>query len=94
MELRLAEAWLRPVYYLKVERVCKADEASVHFPGAVNSKFTTKLSFERPSTYPTLPTYRIIDSEGRVVDKDRAPIEVGGEEVTAWYKNMLTGACP
>ncbi|KAI4205610.1 MAG: hypothetical protein LQ348_001178 [Seirophora lacunosa] len=62
----------------------------VHFPGAVDSKFTTKLSFERPSTHPAIPTYRFMDSDGVVVDEGRDP-GVTDEEVLTWYKNMLTG---
>ena len=65
---------------------------SVHFPGAVNSKFTTKLSFERPSTHSTIPTYRVMDSDGVVVDKARTLAAVSDEEVLTWYKNMVTGA--
>ncbi|KAL9591275.1 MAG: hypothetical protein Q9179_007888 [Wetmoreana sp. 5 TL-2023] len=53
---------------------------SVHFPGAVDSKFTTRLSFERPSTHPAIPTYRFMDSDGVVVDKAREP-DVSDEEV-------------
>ncbi|KAL9578094.1 MAG: hypothetical protein Q9212_005940, partial [Teloschistes hypoglaucus] len=61
----------------------------VHFPGAVDSKFTTRLSFERPSTHPAIPTYRFMDSDGVVVDKDREP-DASDAEVLTWYKNMLT----
>lgn len=67
--------------------------SSVHFPGAVNSKFTTKLSFERPSTHPAIPTYRVMDSDGIIVDEARAPVDVSDEEVLSWYRNMVTGAC-
>lgn len=67
--------------------------ASVHFPGAVNSKFTTKLSFERPSTHSAIPTYRVMDSDGVIVDKARTPAAISDEEVLIWYKNMVTGAC-
>ncbi|KAL8823648.1 MAG: hypothetical protein Q9170_008336 [Blastenia crenularia] len=63
--------------------------STVHFPGAVDSKFTTKLSFERPSTHPAIPTYRFIDSDGVVVDEGREP-DVSDEEVLTWYNNMLT----
>jgi len=66
--------------------------SSVHFPGAVNSKFTTKLSFERPSTHPAIPTYRVMDSDGVIVDAARAPVDVSDEEVLTWYRNMVTGA--
>lgn len=61
----------------------------VHFPGAVNSKFTTKLSFEHPSTHPALPTYRVMDSDGVVVDQSRKPSEISDEEIVTWYRNML-----
>ncbi|KAL8652525.1 MAG: hypothetical protein Q9226_004239, partial [Calogaya cf. arnoldii] len=61
----------------------------VHFPGAVDSKFTTKLSFEHPSTHPAIPTYRFMDSDGVVVDNAREP-DVSDEEVLKWYTNMLT----
>ncbi|KAL8789726.1 MAG: hypothetical protein Q9213_000976 [Squamulea squamosa] len=61
----------------------------VHFPGAVDSKFTTKLSFERPSTHPAIPTYRYMDSGGVVVDDARDP-GVSDEEVMKWYMKMLT----
>lgn len=64
---------------------------SVNFPGAVNSKFTTNLSFERPSTHPAMPTYRVMDSDGVIVDESRKPLDVSNEEVLEWYKNLLTG---
>ena len=64
---------------------------SVRFPGAVNSKFTTKLSFERPSSLPAIPTFRVMDSDGVIVDRAHAPVDVGDQEVLTWYRNMLTG---
>lgn len=65
--------------------------SSVHFPGAVNSKFTSKLEFSNPSTKNAMPTYRVIDSDGNVVDKDRTPPDIPNEEVVKLYKDMLTG---
>ncbi|KZF21072.1 branched chain alpha-keto acid dehydrogenase complex, alpha subunit [Xylona heveae TC161] len=62
----------------------------VHFPGAVNSKFTTNLEFQRPSTHPAIPTYRIMDSDGIIVDESRAPKDVKDEDAIQWYKDMLT----
>ena len=64
--------------------------AHVHFPGAVNSKFVTKLSFERPSTHTAIPTYRVMDSDGVVVDESHKPSVIDKEEVLTWYRNMLT----
>ena len=63
----------------------------VHFPGAVDSKFTTKLSFEHPSTHLAMPTYRVMDSDGVVVDESRKPSGISNEEIVKWYKNMVTG---
>ena len=66
---------------------------SVRFPGAVNSKFTTNMAFINPSDMPNIPTYRIMDSDGELVQKDRQrPVNVSNEEILTWYKNMLTGA--
>jgi 2-oxoisovalerate dehydrogenase E1 component alpha subunit len=62
---------------------------SVHFPGAVNSKFTTTLAFQTPSTDVAIPTYRIMDSDGLIVDEERAPKDVGDEEAVKLYKDML-----
>lgn len=64
---------------------------SVRFPGAVNSKFTSEMTFSRPSTMTAMPTYRVMDSDGVIVDTSRGPPDVPDEEVITWYKNMLTG---
>jgi hypothetical protein len=65
--------------------------SSVQFPGAVNSKFTTQMSFLKASDLPAIPTYRVMDSNGELVDGTRRPPDVTDEEVLTWYKNMLTG---
>ncbi|KAJ9235774.1 hypothetical protein DTO169E5_5937 [Paecilomyces variotii] len=62
----------------------------VRFPGAVDSKFTTEMSFSRPSNMPAMPTYRVMDSDGTIVDENHAPTDVSDDEVISWYKNMLT----
>ena len=61
----------------------------VHFPGAVNSKFTSNLSFERPSEKDAMPTYRVLDQEGVVLKKDKE-IDISQDEALRWYKDMLT----
>ncbi|PGH31778.1 2-oxoisovalerate dehydrogenase E1 component, alpha subunit [[Emmonsia] crescens] len=63
---------------------------SVRFPGAIDSKFTTDMSFINPSEHPAIPTYRVMDSDGVIVDKSRGAPDVKSEEVITWYKNMLT----
>ncbi|KAJ5715835.1 uncharacterized protein N7483_013016 [Penicillium malachiteum] len=62
----------------------------VHFPGAINSKFTTDMTFLKASDLPAIPTYRVIDSDGELVDKTRGPPDVSDEDVLTWYKNMMT----
>ncbi|KAL2012378.1 hypothetical protein VTN00DRAFT_5096 [Thermoascus crustaceus] len=62
----------------------------VRFPGAVDSKFTSEMTFTRPSGMAAIPTYRVMDSDGVIVDKSRGPPDVSDEEMVTWYKNMLT----
>lgn len=62
----------------------------IHFPGAVDSVFTTKLEFDHPAEKPALPTYRIIDSDGKVIEPKTKP-DVSQKEVLKWYDDMLTG---
>ncbi|KKY24381.1 putative 2-oxoisovalerate dehydrogenase alpha subunit [Phaeomoniella chlamydospora] len=46
------------------------------------------MSFERPHERPAIPTYRIMDSEGVIVDPANKP-DVPSEEIVRWYKTML-----
>lgn len=63
----------------------------VRFPGAVNSKFTTEMAFINPQDGAGIPTYRVMDSDGVLVDAGRKKLDVSNEEILTWYKNMLTG---
>lgn len=60
----------------------------VRFPGAVDSKFTSSLSFEYPSTYPAIPTYRALSPDGDII----SPTFNAPEDSVAlsMYNNMLT----
>lgn len=49
------------------------------------------MSFLKASDLPAIPTYRVIDSDGELVDKTRPAPDVTDEEVLTWYKNMLSG---
>ncbi|KAF4252373.1 hypothetical protein CNMCM8057_006198 [Aspergillus fumigatus] len=62
----------------------------VRFPGAVNSKFTTEMSFINPAETSSIPTYRVMNSDGVMLEKDRKSLDVSNEEILTWYKNMLT----
>ncbi|USW48142.1 Putative dehydrogenase, E1 component, thiamine diphosphate-binding protein [Septoria linicola] len=61
----------------------------VHFPGAVNSRFTTALNFARATEDDAMPTFRILDQEGRVLDKSLEP-EISDTEVIRLYVDMVS----
>ncbi|KAF2719212.1 thiamine diphosphate-binding protein [Polychaeton citri CBS 116435] len=60
----------------------------VHFPGAVDSKFTTNLTFKRAEEKDALPTYRILDQEGQVIDKSYS-LNVSDSELLKMYTDMV-----
>ncbi|PSS03401.1 thiamine diphosphate-binding protein [Coniella lustricola] len=60
----------------------------VQFPGAVKSAFTNTLSFEQPESHEAMPTYRIVDQNGHVVDPSFKP-DLSHEEVIKLYRDML-----
>ncbi|OBW63740.1 MAG: putative fungal-specific transcription factor [Aureobasidium pullulans] len=62
----------------------------VRFPGAIDSKFTTNLDFTRPSNKKAMPTYRILDQDGVVVDKSREPSDISNDHLIKMYKDMLS----
>lgn len=49
------------------------------------------MSFVKPADMPAIPTYRVMDSNGVVVDNNRLPLDIPDQEVITWYKNMLAG---
>lgn len=38
-----------------------------------------------------MPTYRIMGSDGAIVDTDWEFSDIRNEDILIWYKNMLTG---
>ncbi|RPB24423.1 hypothetical protein L211DRAFT_784783 [Terfezia boudieri ATCC MYA-4762] len=62
---------------------------SIHFPGAVKSKFTSALQFQSPGGAPAIPTYRLMDTDGVVIDKSNVP-KVGKEMALKMYRDMVT----
>lgn len=96
--LIVTEARLRPVCRLSVHLHLLGEDLkltachSVQFPGAVNSKFTSQMSFVTPDENSAIPTYRVVDSDGVVVDKSKTSLDVTNEELLTWYKNMVSGA--
>ena len=67
----------------------RPDSKHVSFPGAVKSAFSHDMKFELPSTYTALPTYRVVDQNGVVVDQSFKP-DLSDEEVVKLYTDMLT----
>jgi 2-oxoisovalerate dehydrogenase E1 component alpha subunit len=63
----------------------------VLFPGALNSEFTNTLDFLRPSTNKAIPTYRVLNQYGEVIDKVIG-VETEDAEALALYKNMVRRA--
>lgn len=61
---------------------------STRFPGALEAKFTTDLKFEDPKEKEVIQCYRVMDSEGVVVDKDYER-DFSDEEALKMYTNML-----
>jgi 2-oxoisovalerate dehydrogenase E1 component alpha subunit len=59
----------------------------VCFPGAVDSKFTSAISFEQPSTYPAIPTYRAMSPDGDIISPTVTP--PSDSEALSMYENMV-----
>ncbi|ODA80802.1 hypothetical protein RJ55_03762 [Drechmeria coniospora] len=60
----------------------------VSFPGALKSAFTNTLQYEVPESYKALPTYRVVDQHGVVVDGSFRP-DISDEQIVKLYKDML-----
>lgn len=62
--------------------------ARVLFPGALNSEFTNEMEFIRPSTHKAIPTYRVMDQYGQVINKQLG-VDIKEEEALTLYRNMV-----
>ncbi|MBE7181900.1 MAG: hypothetical protein INR71_11970 [Terriglobus roseus] len=93
MELGLTKAWLGQVQHVRISCLLNplANGNRVHFPGAVNSSFTTKLKFTKAEGDNAMPTYRIMDHDGVIIDKESAEPNISDEDLIKLYKDMLTG---
>jgi 2-oxoisovalerate dehydrogenase E1 component alpha subunit len=54
----------------------------------LNSEFTSTLDFLQPSTHKAIPTYRVLNQYGEILDK-KTGVETEDEEAIALYKNMV-----
>jgi len=48
------------------------------------------MKFHNPAETAAIPTYRIMDADGDIVDQTRNPPSIPDDEVVTMYKNMLT----
>jgi 2-oxoisovalerate dehydrogenase E1 component alpha subunit len=77
------------MYMVRQEDVAVTNEyARVLFPGALNSEFTDKLDFIQPSQQKAIPTYRVMNQYGEIIDKE-VGVETEDEEALQIYKNMV-----
>lgn len=60
----------------------------VSFPGALKSAFTNNLDFQNPQTWTALPTYRVVDQNGDVVDPS-FEADIPEEKIVKLYTDML-----
>ncbi|KAF3937020.1 hypothetical protein ABW19_dt0209893 [Dactylella cylindrospora] len=61
------------------------------FPGAVNSKFTNHLRFRKSNPNEAIETYRVMDTEGQIVDEAHGiDFDSMKEETLKMYKSMVT----
>ncbi|RMZ74564.1 2-oxoisovalerate dehydrogenase alpha subunit [Pyrenophora seminiperda CCB06] len=60
----------------------------VLFPGALNSDFTKTMEFIIPANAQAIPTYRVMNQYGEIIDKEIG-VETSDEEAVSLYKNMV-----
>lgn len=60
----------------------------VSYPGALKSAFTNSLSFQKPQEWTALPTYRVVDQNGTVIDSSFEP-DISEEAILKLYTDML-----
>ena len=86
---RLARnSYCLPRYFSAKASLCKHGNEGMRFPGALEAKFTTSLKFENPKEKEIIPCYRVMDSEGVIVDKSYER-DFSDEEALKLYTNMV-----
>lgn len=76
------------VLLYRKQTYAKGSVSRVCFPGAVDSKFTSALKFEHPSTHPAIPTYRCTSPDGEIIDPSVTP--PSDSLALKLYENMVT----
>jgi len=87
---RLAgERWGVNTQWTPCRRVASTPTAErVLFPGALNSDFTKTMEFMIPAQAQAIPTYRVMNQYGEIIDKE-VGVETSDEEALSLYKNMV-----
>jgi hypothetical protein len=101
MKVRLSSGLFRPApqrlakmgqcslrYFSARASLCQHRNEDMRFPGALEAKFTTNLKFENPKEKEVIPCYRVMDSEGVIVDKSYQR-DFSDEEALKLYTNMV-----
>ena len=60
----------------------------LRFPGALEAKFTTEMKFANPKDAGVIPCYRVIDSEGKIVDENYKR-DFSDEDAIKLYLDMV-----
>lgn len=55
----------------------------------MRSQWTQKLDFIEPASLPRIPTYRVIDEDGRVIDENQRPTGLTNEKLVEIYRGMV-----
>jgi 2-oxoisovalerate dehydrogenase E1 component alpha subunit len=63
-------------------------DTRLRFPGALEAKFTNDLRFESNKDRAVIPCYRVMDTEGIIVDPSYE-FDLTDEEALKLYTNML-----
>ena len=59
----------------------------------MNSDFTDTMNFMLPAQAKAIPTYRVMNQYGEIIDKDIG-VETTDEEALQLYKNMVKRQSP
>lgn len=74
--------------HFSITRTLGRAEEALRFPGALEAKFTTELKFDHPKDRDVISCYRVMDTEGIIVDKSYK-IDLSDEEALKMYTNMV-----
>src|SRR5277367_6279568 len=77
-----------PKYFSARASLSQHGNENTRFPGALEAKFTTSLKFENPKEKGVIPCYRVMDSEGVIVDKSYKR-DFSDDEALKLYMNMV-----